>query len=266
LTLVDVLLLLAPIVVVRLGLNVVPVSGTIASRLVEIARAAQPAGAAMAFISFLLPTGRVAGAVASGWLLVCAAAGLAGLLELVETRAWLPAFALGFLTVGAAWLVAYRSGVYLGYGPTIGELTAVHFHYAGFGATVMSAMAFSRLRSRLSGAAGAFVVVGTPVTAAGFALSLPALYVVGPILLATGLLTNAALTAFVLAPRMPRLARYLLTISSLTVVVPMLLGVDYAVARIYPVPALDLRTMALVHGNLNAVAYALLGLAGWNRA
>lgn len=265
LSLVDVLFLLAPILVVPLGLRVVPVRGKIAAKLVRAARLTQPVGAAVALVSFLLPTGAVAGIVAGGWLVVCAIAGLAGLAELRETRSPLPAAAVGFLTVGGAWLVAYRAGYYLGYGPTIAELTAVHFHFAGFGATLMSALAFDRLQSRLSVGAGVLVIIGTPLTAAGFALGMAALFVAGPVLLATGLLTNAALTAFVIAPRTPATARWLLTVSSVTVVIPMLLGLDYALARVFPIPALDIRTMAIVHGNLNAVAYALVGLAGWNR-
>ena len=264
LSLVDVLFLLAPIVVVPLGLRVVPVRGKIAARLVRAARLIQPVGAALALVSFLLPTGAVAALVAVGWLVVCALAGVAGLSELLETRSLLPAAALGFLTIGGAWLVAYRAGLYLGYGPTIAELTAVHFHFAGFGATLMSALAFDRLHSRVSGGAGLLVIVGTPLTAAGFALGVGALYVAGPILLAIGLLTNAALTTFVIAPRTPAAARWLLTISSITVIIPMLLGLDFALARVFPIPALDLRTMAIVHGNLNAVAYALVGLVGWN--
>jgi hypothetical protein len=43
----------------------------------------------------------------------------------------------------------------------------------------------------------------------------------------------------------------------------MFLGVDYAAARVFPIPALDIRTMALVHGDLNALVFALLGFVGW---
>ena len=127
----------------------------------------------------------------------------------------------------------------------------------------MSALVLAALRSRLSAVAGLLVVFGTPLTAAGIAARIPALTVIGPILLAAGLLTNAGLTAVRIAPRKAGVARWLLMVSSLTVVVPMLLGVDYAIARVLPVPSLDLRTMALVHGDLNAIAYALAGLAGW---
>jgi hypothetical protein len=230
-----------------------------------------PAGAAAAIVAFLMPVGLLSGLVAAGWFLVCAVGALAGILELIEFRSLspdhaFPAAALGFLVVGAAWLVAYRAGFSLGFGPTIAELTAVHFHYAGFGATLMSWLVWRRLRSRLSAGAGWLVIAGIPITAAGFALGASTLYVIGPFVLAAGLLTNAVLTAFVVAPGLASLPRWLLTVSSVSVFIPMLLGVDYALSREVAIPALDLRTMAIVHGDLNAVLYALVGLAGWSRA
>jgi YndJ-like protein len=256
---------------VPLGLRLVHISGRRAARLLLVARVLQPAGALAAILSFWPRAGLGAALLALGWLAVCAVAGLAGLAEVIESRSvrpahLLPAGALGFLTVGGAWFVAYRAGISLGYATPIVELTAVHFHYAGFAATLMSALAFSALRSRPCAAAGLLVIFGTPLTATGIATGVEALTVIGPILLAGGLLTNAGLTAFLIAPRLPGRARWLLTISSLAVVVPMLLGVDYAAARVLPIPALDLRTMAIVHGDLNAIFYALFGLAGWSLA
>jgi hypothetical protein len=76
-------------------------------------------------------------------------------------------------------------------------------------------------------------------------------------------LTRPALTAFVVAPAMRARARWPLTLSAAGVVIPMFLGVDYAAARVFPIPALDLQTMALVHGDLNALVFALLGFVGW---
>lgn len=277
-TLVDLLFLLAPVVVVPLGLRLAPLTGRFATRLLGIARVAQPIGAAGALASFLLPAGWVAGSVAAAWLAACGVAGLAGLAELVEARSirpihLLPAAAAGFLTFGAGWLVMYRAGIDLGFSPTVSELTAVHFHYAGFSATLMSALALSFLlahaprAARGAEVAGVLVVLGTPITAAGFATGLMILTVVGPILLASGVLATAALTSFVVAPRMQsRSARWLLTISAAGVVVPMLLGVDYAAARVFPIPALDLRAMALIHGDLNALVFVLIGFMGWTLA
>ena len=261
-----------------LGLRLVPLTGRFAIRLLGIARLAQPIGAAGALTSFLLPVGWVSGLVAAAWLAVCGLAGLSGLAELFEARSirpthLLPAAAVGFLTFGAGWLVVYRAGVDLGFSPTVAELTAVHFHYAGFSATLMSALALSFLLARTPRAArvaelaGLLVVLGTPITAAGFATGLLILTVIGPLLLASGVLATAALTAVVVAPRMrSRPARWLLTISAMGVVVPMVLGVDYAAARVSPLPALDLRSMALVHGDLNALVFVLIGFVGWTLA
>lgn len=274
-TLVDLLFLLAPVAVVPLGLRLAPFTGRIAIRLLKIARLVLPLGALAAVASFFLPVGRVSGLLAGTWLAACSLAGLAGLAELLETRSIRPvhllsAASLGFLTVGAAWLAVYRTGIDVGFSPMVAELTAVHFHYAGFAATKMSALTLAALHSeaqrpaRIAELAGLLVVVGTPITAAGFATGLLLLTVIGPVLLASGVLATAALTAFVVAPRMrSQAARWLLTISACGVVLPMLLGVDYAAARVFPLPALDLRSMALIHGDLNALVFVLIGFVGW---
>jgi YndJ-like protein len=102
-----------------------------------------------------------------------------------------------------------------------------------------------------------------PITATGVATGISVLTVIGPVVLAIGILSGSALTAFVVAPKLRARARLLLTLSAAGVVIPMLLGVDYAAARVFPIPALDLRTMALVHGDLNALVFALLGFVGW---
>jgi hypothetical protein len=240
----------------------------------RIARYTQPVGALCAIGSFYMSRGLLAASLAAIWLFVCAIASLAGLVELIEVRSLhpihlLPAAALGLLSVGGAWLVASRAGIGLGFTEPIPELTAVHFHYAGFAAVMMSALTVRALASAstrtrwIGGGAGLLIVLGTPLTAAGIATGAAALTVIGPVLLATGVLTTSALTAFVVAPALRRRARVLLTISAAGVVIPMLLGVDYAASRVFSIPALDLRTMALVHGDLNALVFALLGFLGW---
>jgi hypothetical protein len=151
-------------------------------------------------------------------------------------------------------------------------LTGVHFHYAGFAATVMASLAIVVLRDhgrlgRAASAAGVLMILGTPITAAGITAGSGLLTICGPVLLAAGVLTIAGLTAFVIAPSLePGVARWLLWLSAVGVVVPMLLGVDYAVARIFPIPSLDLRMMAVIHGDLNAVVFSLAGLLGWSMA
>ena len=270
LTLVDLLLLLAPVLIVPLGLRLVPFQGPRARQLLGAARLLQPIGAATAIVSFL-----VAGAIALGWLISCGVTSLAGLIELIERRSLrpmqlVPAAAVAYLSVGAGWLVVSRAGIRpLGFSPEIVELTGVHFHYAGFAATLMAALAVVALRDRgklatMSSAAALLVVAGVPITAGGITTGSGFLTILGPVLLAAGVLTIAALTALAIAPRIESaMARWLLWLSAAGVVVPMLLAVDYAISRVFPVPALDLRAMALIHGDLNALAFSLAGLLGW---
>jgi hypothetical protein len=273
-SLIDLLLLLAPVVVVPLGFRLAPLTRPHALLVLRVARYAQPVGALGAVVSFLVPVGWTAGLLAALWLVVCVVASLAGMVEIVESRSLhpthlLPAASLGVLSVAGAWLVAFRGGNDFGYSPTIAELTSVHFHYAGFAAVMMSALVLNSLGGasirtrRVAGGAGLLVVFGTPITATGVATGTAILTVIGPVVLATGILTVSALTAFVVASRMRPRARWLLTLSAAGVVIPMFLGVDYAAAKVFPIPALDIQTMALVHGDLNALVFALLGFLGW---
>jgi YndJ-like protein len=278
LTLVDLLLLLAVLVVVPIGLRILPLTGDRARQVLCVARIVQPAGAAAALVSFLIAPGYLAGVLAFGWLITCGVASLAGLVELLERRsirpsALVPAAAVAYLTVGAGWLVVSRAGVRpLGFSRDIVELTGVHFHYAGFAATLMAALTVVTLRDRGrlgqgASAAGLLTVAGVPITAAGIATASGLLTIVGPVLLASGVLSIAALMAMAVAPRVEfNAARWLLWVSAAGVVVPMLLGVDYAISRVVPLPALDLRVMALIHGDFNAVAFSLAGLLGWTLA
>jgi hypothetical protein len=278
LTLINLLLLLAPVVIVPLGLRLVPVTGYRSRQVLALARVLQPAGAAAAIVAFLISPGWTSGAIALGWLLVCGIAALAGLVELIESRSLRPAHlvplaAVAYLTVGAGWMVVSRAGLRpLGFSRDIVELTGVHFHYAGFAATLMAALTMMVLRdrgslARLSQGAALLIVVGVPITAAGIATGSGLATVLGPVLLGTGVLSVAGLTALAIAPRVEStLGRGLLWVSAAGVVVPMLLGVDYAISRVFPIPALDLRAMALIHGDLNALAFSLAGLLGWTLA
>src|SRR5947209_3144811 len=180
LTLVDLLLMLALLVIVPLGLRLVPFVGPRSRQALTVARIVQPFGAASAVVSFLFTPGWTAGVIALGWLLTCAVASLAGLVELIERRSLrpvhlVPAAAVAYLSVGAGWLVGLAIAPRVQLGP----------------------------------------------------------------------------------------ARWFLWVSAAGVVVPMLLGVDYAISRVVAVPALDLRAMALIHGDLNALVFSLCGLLGW---
>lgn len=149
------------------------------------------------------------------------------------------------------------------------ELTAVHFHYAGFAAALIAGTATATAgpkARRTAGAATLLILAGSPFVAAGFALFGP-LQIAGAALLTVGLLALAWVTIRRIVPNLhDQPARWLLTASSLAVIVPMLLAVQWAVGHNYGTPALSIPDMALFHGTLNAFGFTLCGLLGWLRA
>lgn len=279
LTLIDVLYLLAPLVVVPLGLRLIQFDTGLPQALLRAALFLQPVGAALATVAFLVPIGIPAAALAGAWLLVCAIGGLAALGDLVGGRSLQPirlatAAAIGYLAFGAVWLVLSRAGITpLGLPPVIVELTAVHFHFTGFAATLMAALTLGRLRDERSVfatialVASLLMVAGSPVLAAGWGTPVHALQVVGAILVAAGVIG----TAFVAFFRSATLvfttpARVLLRLSALSPLLPMALALEYSAGRNFGFPTLDIQQMALIHGDLNALGFSLLGLLGWTLA
>lgn len=177
--------------------------------------------------------------------------------------------ALAYLAVGAAWLFLDRLGAEpVGVEQPFVLLTAVHFHYAGFTATVLAALVRSRSAAaapRLSAAMVAAVVAAPPIVAVGFTF-VGLLQVVGAAVLTAGLFALSWLTLRVVVPgASDRLTRGLLVVSSLAVVAPMLLAVQWAVGWNFGTPALSIPAMAQTHGVTNAVGFALCGVIGWRR-
>lgn len=279
LTLIDLLFLLAPLVIAPLGLRLVRFDLGLPTRFLNVALVLQPAGAVMAVVSFLLPTGLAAGVAAGVWLLVCGLAGLGALVHLLAARSLQPirlitAAAVGFMAFGAVWLILSRAGIRpLGLDPQIVELTAVHFHFTGFAATLLAGLVLIGLgeergiwrRSALG--AALMLVLGSPVLAAGWGTPVHVLQVLGAILVAGGVIASSVI-AFFRATTLAdsRIARVLLRVAAAMPLLPMVLAVEYSVGHIFGFRTLDIQTMALIHGNLNAVGYSLLGLVGWSIA
>jgi YndJ-like protein len=279
LTLIDVLFLLAPLVIVPLGLRLVHFDGGLPSRLLGLAIVVQPVGAVLAVVAFLLPTGIGAGVVAGVWLLVCGIAALGALAHLVAGRSirplrLVPAAAVGFMAFGALWLVLSRAGIRpLGLDRQIVELTAVHFHFTAFAATLLAALVLIRLGDErgtwhnIALAAAIALMLGSPVLAAGWGTPVHVLQVLGAILVATGVIGTAAIMFFrTHSLAAPGTARLLLRIAAVMPLLPMVLAVEYSTGRTYGFPTLDIQTMALIHGNLNALGFVFLGLIAWTMA
>jgi hypothetical protein len=275
LTLIDLLFLLAPLVIAPLGLALIDFDEGLPSSLLLVATRVQPVGAGLAALAFLLPIGIPAAAAASGWLLVCAVAALGALAYLIQGRSLHPvrlatAAAVGFMAFGAIWLVLSRAGVApIGLSPIIVEMTAVHFHFTGFAATLMAALLLNRLgqdrglTGRAAIAAALLLVAGSPVLALGWATPVHLFQVAGAVLVATGVVATSAILFFRSGRLVaPTPARVLLRLSALAPLLPMVLAVEYSAGHVFGFPTLDIQGMALIHGDLNALGFSLLGLVG----
>lgn len=219
----------------------------------------------------LTPATRVAFAIP--WVVV------AGVLAVVSAWRWLrderspaaivwPA-SLAYLSVGAVWLLLHALRVEpVGVQPPFVLLTAVHFHYAGFTATLLAGLVRRQTAAaspRASAAMVAAVVSAPPVVALGFTF-VGMLQVVGAAVLTGGLFALSWLTLRHVVPHVSDgPARWLLAISAVAVLAPMVLAVQWAIGWNFGTPALSIPAMAQTHGVANAVGFALCGVLGWRR-
>ena len=267
LTLIDALLVLAPLVIVPVGLVV---AGGTAGRTVAMLRLG---AAALTVPALLADRGAGAGALALPWLAVAASLGVAGAVQWLRRPDFAPA-ALArlaspvYLTVGGTWLVASRLGLEpVGIGEPIVELTAVHFHFAGFAAALLAARTYevaARVTPRWATAGTLLTIASPPIVALGFTTGSAPAQIGGALLLSIGVWIVAALTLAAVLPLTAGAgAKALLAVSALSVGAPMVLAVFWAAGQHYHVPALDVPAMARIHGTLNAFGFSLAGLLGW---
>lgn len=227
--------------------------------------------AAAAAVAMLPDEGVLAAALAVPWFVVVGVLALRHLVPFdVRTllRDALAVLPFAYLVTGAGWLVISRyGGRPLGFGDTIVELTAVHFHYAGFVAPVLVLRLAGWLDAhgrddRLARLALSAVLAATPLTAAGITFE-PALGALGAALFAGGLTASSVATLRRVVPRADGPAKVLLAISALSVVAGVALALAYALGQWLGTPAPALSLMVRTHGVLNGVGFALLGVSGW---
>ncbi|HEV2756977.1 MAG TPA: YndJ family transporter [Actinomycetota bacterium] len=228
---------------------------------------------AVAALSLLVDAGAVAAGLAIPWLGAVAALALRHAFPFdlrALLRDALVVLSSAYLVVGAGWFVLSRYAArLLDFDDTIVELTAVHFHYAGFVAPVLVHRLAVRLRrdGRSDAAARAALVavlVATPLTAAGITFE-PALGAAGAALFAAGLTVASVLTLRWVVPPAGAATRALLAVSSLSVIASMTLAVAYALGHWLGTAAPSLPVMVRTHGVLNAAGFALAGVLGWLR-
>src|SRR5262245_34101739 len=223
--LLELLFLLAAWVIVPLGLAFVPDVPP-----VRLARKIQPVAAALATVSFFLPTGLPAAALAAPWAILNGLVAIGGIMTLKEAfRGGIPSLlilaAMVLPPVGGIHLVSSRLGYPLsGFPEPIIILTAVHFHYTAFAAPILAALTCrTGPRSGLAKTAGIGLVGGTGLLAAGFLFS-PVLKVAAVGILVTSVLAAAATQIAALPNLRPGRARILLLVSSLAVIAGMALA------------------------------------------
>ena len=226
--------------------------------------------AALALVgSFALPPGSVAAALALPWLLFTFCAGLYGLLRhlphgFVDAGEVCLDAALLFLPVGGIWLMASRLGLPLmGFQEPIVLLTAVHFHFAGFAACLLTGLSGRLgLPRRLYRLIVCGVLAGIPLLALGIAFA-PVLEVISALVFALSLSGLALLWLSRWAQLGP--GRYLLALSAASVLVSMGFALSYALSEFLGLVWVPIPVMVQNHGALNAIGFALLGLLAFRR-
>lgn len=271
------LVLFAIFIVVPLGLAVVGAGDQHGSLLLyKLVVLLQPLAALVTAASFFVSTGLRAALLASAWLILSGLVALFGLTRLIARPIYpLPELSIDagllYLPVAAMWLVIYRFGQQpFGYGETIILLTVVHFHFAGFAAAIIAGangrvLATSAYPERVFGVSVFAIVAAMPLVAAGITFT-PLLGLIGTLLLSVGLLLLAVLTVGWVLPAVGRGGkRLLLLIAALSSCAAMVLACLYAYSLVAKILILDIPTMAMTHGLLNAFGFATVSLLVWSR-
>jgi hypothetical protein len=275
---IEVLFLLAPLVIVPLGLLLTGIPGTGQSGEIAYRTACYlqfPAALAMG-LSFGFSPGLPTALLASGWCIVSILVGWSGFIRILQ-RKFVPLeencvdSGLLFLPIGGFSIVLSRMGVTpLDYGEPIVILTAVHFHYAGFAAPLLAGLVGRNLAHSYRYNVRALfrfvatgVILGPPLLAAGFVSFSPLLKLISASLLVASLMGLSALSIVVMPKLHSCLARVLLCISALSLPIGMLLAGVYAAGEFTGEVIISIAQMAKIHGLINAVGFTLCGLLAW---
>jgi hypothetical protein len=247
-------LLLAPLVVVPRMLALLPDRPWIA----YVAGWPAVAAAVPLIAAFGLPSGPIAAGFVLPWL---ALASLCAIAAIVHGLRHLGSIlrptslsdlgidvALAFLAVGAGFALVDRLGVQTGFSPTIILLTATHFHFAGFGLLgLTSLLARSRPTLRISVVG---LIVGIPITAAGFVLVSDPISAVGALFVGlSGIGAGLALVA-----GRPDPSGWPSRLAGAALLVGMPMGIAWSLSLLFRLTFLDIDTMIRTHGALNATA------------
>jgi hypothetical protein len=263
------LLLLAPLVLVPLGLRLLE------HQPVAVVRWLLPPSALLLGISFLQNPGWPAGLLALPWLATTAVIALTGFLPVLQGRVRSPAdlsihAGLIYLVIGASWTLLARLDIRpLYFEPIIVLLTGIHFHYAGFVLPLLTGLAAKEHDDRLARVTCLGVVASVPLVAIGItATQLGS----GPVLecLAAWLMSLFGLLVAWLHLRLaarstyPRHVRIGWFVAGVVLALGMVLSTLYGARAYFPIDWLDIPWMRALHGSGNALGFGLVGLLSWN--
>ncbi len=236
-------------------------------------------------LALAVTPGPVGLALALPWLVVAGAATVRSVAALLPARLAAPraprapgpsgrAVVLDAVAAVAAPAFAVVAGVALAescgalglvsYGEPITRLAVVHFTFAGTATTVLAAMARRRARPRWRAVATVgllLAVAAPPVVALGFATGAAVPQVGGAVLMTAAAYAVAVAHLAEGVPARATTVGRLLVVSGLSVWVPMVLAVAWALAQHTGGPALSIPDMVRVHGSLNAFGFVGCGLA-----
>lgn len=258
------ILLLAPLAVVPLLVEALP----LVQRPLRVDGRVVLAAAVPLSVAMGVPTGAVAAALALPWLALAGGFGFAcawrgarhlpGILRPDRASELGRLAAFGFLAVAALFLFFDRLGVQPGgFSADIILLTAVHFHFAGFGLLLVA----SALAARHPFVRGSVIglLAGIPITAAGFVTGATALNAFGALI--TGLSgVGVALALLVDRSSVPTPKRVAMRLAGLALLIGMPMGIVWSVALALGTTFLDLDRMVRTHGELNALSVLLVTL------
>ncbi len=258
------LLVLSPLVLVPLGLGLTDrdEAGPTTGALPRLRLAGHPA-AALTGLSFTLDSGATAALLTLPWLTVGTAVAVVGAARLLSRRHLDPTIGVDagliFLAVGAGWVTISRAGLNpLGFSDAIVQLTAIHFHYAGFALPLVAGLAARR--TQRSALVPGWVILGVPLTAVGITVGGSLEWVAATVMAAGGLAT--ALLLVRTASVETGAARWPLGVAAASLTAGMTLALGWAWSMRFGWDYLDLSGMARWHGTLNAIGFGFAALVG----
>ena len=204
-------------------------------------------------------------AVAGGWLVVVPlAVGRAGSAQRrsLSPLAQLAIVGYGFVAVGA--VITSASGwTIFGIEEPIVELTAVHFLYAGIGATALADFAHRQREGRLGSCALLATIGSPPIVALGFVTKVGPVQVGGAVTMTIGVWATAIILGQIALRRATSApARLMLGLAAVVPWVPMMLAAFWAAGQHWDVRALSIDAMIRTHGAANSTGFIISGLVG----